>query len=270
MSAKVVVCLIVVICLVAIKPATAFYSDEYFEVVHVEEIEGDDGKITFKGEALNISEFQSVQPANVTITLRLQGAVLAIVSGSPDIYEHIQPGQICPFTIETDFEQGQYDEFIVRFAGYAGGPNPNTESLTGDLMLVEESLNFTTFGSDSTAVILGELYNNTNGILTNISLEFRLFKDEDCLVGIATPSPTINEAGSTTYQDVAPGSTIGFIAYSEVHLSKVERWEYSLRYDLVRLAPVPDEEPIAAPIAAPIATVIAETTWGKVKAIGRR
>ena len=106
-------------------------------------------------------------------------------------------------------------------------------------MLVEESLNFTTFGPDSTTVILGELYNDTNGILTNIALEFRLFKDADCLVGIAVPSTTTNESGSMTYQNVAPGSTIGFIAYSAAHLGSVERWEYSLSYDLVRLAPMP-------------------------------
>lgn len=257
MSERVLVCLIVAAYLIAANPATAFYSDEYFSVVHVEEIVGDDGKITFTGEALNITEFQAVQPTHVFVTLKLQGAVLAVVSGSPDIYEHIQPGQICPFTIETDFEQWQYDEFGVRFAGYAGAPNPNTQELIGGLVLVEESLNFTTFEPDSTAVILGELYNNSNGILTNITLEFRLFKDEDCLVGIAVPSTSYSDPGSMKLQDVMPGSTIGFIAYSEAPLGKIGRWEYSLGYDLVRFAPVPED------------TAVEAVSWGQIKAMGR-
>ena len=92
-------------------------------------------------------------------------------------------------------------------------------------------MNFTTFGPDSTAVILGELYNGTNGILTNIALEFRLFKDEDCLGGIAKPSDSTFEPGSLFYHDIAPGSTVGFIAYSAAYLGSVKRWEYSLSWD---------------------------------------
>ena len=256
MSARVLVCLIATACLISAIPAVAFYSDEYFSVVHVEEIVGDDGKITFTGEALNITEFQAVQPSHVFVTLKLQGEVLAVISGSPDIYEHIQPGQICPFTIETDFEQWQYDEFSIRFAGYAGLPNPDTESLNGGLVLVEESLNFTTFDADSTAVVLGELYNDSNGILTNITLEFRLFKDEDCLVGVATLGQP-RDPGSMWYQNITPGSTIGFIAYSDAPLGKVNRWEYSLSYDLVKFAPVPED------------TAIEGASWGQIKAMGR-
>ena len=257
MSAKVLVCLIVVACLIAAKPATAFYSDEYFSVVHIEEIVGDDGKVVFVGEALNITEFQAIQPTSVYITLKLQGAVLAVVSGEPDSWEQVQPGEICLFTVETDFEQGQYDEFSVRFAGYAGNPNPNTESLIGGLVLVEESLNFTTFDADSTVVVLGELYNDSNGILGNISLEFRLFKDEDCLIGIATLSGQSRDPGSMWYQNITPGSTIGFIAYSQAPLSKLGRWEYSLGYDLVKFAPMPED------------TAIEAASWGAIKAMGR-
>ena len=258
MSAKVLVCLIATAYLISANPAAAFYSDEYFSVVHVEEVVGDDGKITFTGEVINTSEFQAIGPVRAFITIKRDGTVLGVIVANPDGYDLVQPGQTMTFTAESDFEQGQYDEISVRFTGYVGASNPNTESLTGAMMLVEESLNFTTFGPDSTTVVLGELYNDTNGILTNISLEFRLFKDEDCLVGIAVPSSTTNEAGSTTFQDVSPGSTIGFIAYSEAHLSKVNRWEYSLSYDLVRLAPVPEES-----------TAISAATWGQIKAMGR-
>ena len=258
MGAKISLCLIAAGCLMAAIPSFAFYSDEYFAVVHVEEIADDDGKITFTGEALNTSEFQAVTPIKVFVTIKRAGVVLGVVSAQPDNYDPVQPGQITTFTVESDFVPEQYDEFSVRFTGYIGLTNPNAESLTGAMILVEESLNFTTFGPDSTTVILGELYNDTNGILTNIALEFRLFKDADCLVGIAVPSSTTNEAGSTTYQNVSPGSTIGFIAYSEAHLSKVKRWEYSLSYELVRLAPMPQEP-----------TAITATTWGQIKAMGR-
>ena len=68
-------------------------------------------------------------------------------------------------------------------------------------------------------------------------------------------------------QDVAPGSSIGFIAYSAAHLGSVERWEYSLSYDLVRLTPVSQEEPTAQ---AQSMTAITGVTWGKIKAMGRR
>ncbi len=253
MGAKVVICLIVAVFLTA-SPAIAFYSDEYFKIVSVEEVVDDNGKIAFIGEALNVDEFESVQPIQVVVTVKLQGVVLAVISGRPDIYEHIQPGQICPFTIETDFEQGQYDDFSIRFSGYARSPDPDTESLTGGLILVEESLNFTTFGPDSTAVILGELYNDTNGILTNITIEFRLFKDEDCLVGIATLSESFSDPGAMLHQDITPGSTIGFIAYSAAPLGKIGRWEYSLSFDLMRLASRPQEP-----------TAITTTTWGQIK-----
>lgn len=266
MNAKALVCLTAVFCLTAI-PAGAFYSDEYFTISYIEEVADDNGKIVFAGEALNISEVQAVNPIQVLITLKRQGLVLAVISARPVYDPAIQPGQTFPFTVESDFEQGQYDDFSIRVTGYVGPTNPNVESLAGAMTLVEESLNLTTFDADSTTVVLGELYNGTNGILTNISLEFRLFKDEDCLVGIAIPSSTINEVGSLTYQDVAPGSTIGFIAYSAAHLSKVERWEYSLSYELVRLAPVSQEEPTAQ---AQSMTAITGATWGKIKAMGRR
>ena len=260
MSAKVVVCLIAVVCLTAI-PASALYSDEYFTVA-VEEIPGDDGKIVFVGKALNISEFQAVQPINVFVTIKLQGLVLAVISAYPESSLHVQPGGICPFAVESNFTQEQYDDFSIRFVGYAGSPNPDTESLTGAMLLVEESLNITTFDADSTAVVLGELYNDTNGILTNIKIEFRLFKDGDCLVGIAALSGQYSDPGAMSYQDVAPGSTIGFIAYSMAHLSKIERWEYSLSYELVRLAPVAQVEETD--------TAITAATWGQIKAMGRR
>ena len=255
MSARILHCLWA--CLMAALPAEAIYSDEHFAIVRVEELADDNGKITFTGEVINTSEFQAVSPSQIFITVKRAGAVLAIVSAGPDSYDPIQPGQTATFAVKSDFEQGQYDDFSVRFVGYIGQSNPNSESLTGAMVLVEESLNFTTFGPDSTAVVLGELRNDTNGILTNINLEFRLFKDEDCLVGIATPSPSFADPGSMLYQDIVPGSTIGFIAYSEAHLSKIKRWEYSLGYELVRLAPVPEH------------TAIEAATWGQIKAMGR-
>lgn len=253
MSAKVLVCLLVVSYLIAAKPAAAFYSDEYFDIVSIEEVMDDDGKVVFVGEALNTEEFEAVYPNSVFITVKLQGVVLAVISGQPDAYDPVQPGQTITFTAESDLEQWQYDEFSVRLVGIVSQANSDTESLVGGLMLVEESLNFTTFGPDSTAVVLGELYNDSNGVLNNITIEFRLFKDEDCLVGIATPSARSADPGSMLYQRVTPGSTIGFIAYSEAHLSKVNRWEYSLSYDLVKFAP----------------TAVTGASWGQIKAMGR-
>ena len=168
MNAKFLSCLMV--CLIAAIPASAFYSDEYFTVT-VEEIPGDDGKIVFVGKALNISEFEAVQPINVFVTIKLQGLVLAVISAYPESSFHVQPGEFAQFAVESNFTQEQYDDFSIRFVGYAGAPNPDTESLTGAMVLVEESLNITTFDADSTAVVLGELYNDTNGILTNIKIE---------------------------------------------------------------------------------------------------
>ena len=67
MSARVLVCLIVAAYLIVAKSANvSFYSDEYFSVVHVEEIVGDDGKVTFIGEALNIDGISS-NPAHQRI-----------------------------------------------------------------------------------------------------------------------------------------------------------------------------------------------------------
>lgn len=259
MSAKVLVCLLIASYLIAAKPAAAFYSDEYFSVVHVEEIADDDGNITFIGEVINTSEFEAITPIKTHLIIKGLGTVLGVISADPDSFSPVQPGQTTSFTIETDFKQGEYDEFSIRCVGYAGAINPDAESLSGALLLVEENLNFTTFEADSTTVVLGELHNDTNGLLTNIHIEFRLFKDEDCLVGVAIPPSTPNVLGSMVYQELSPGRSIGFIAYSEAHLGKVNRWEYSLSYDFKKLAPVPEES-----------TAIIGTSWGEIKAMGRR
>ena len=114
MSAKVVVCLIVAAYLLWANHAIAFYSDEYFVVVNVEEVVNDDGKVTFTGEVLNISEFQAVTPIQTFITIKRGGVVSGVISSNPDSYDPVQPGQTTTFTVESDFEQGQYDEFIIR------------------------------------------------------------------------------------------------------------------------------------------------------------
>ena len=90
MSARTLVCLFFV--LIAAKSAFSVYSDEYFSIVQVEETIDDDGKITFTGEALNITEFQAIQPNTVFVTIKLQGVVLAVVSGRPDSYDLVPPG----------------------------------------------------------------------------------------------------------------------------------------------------------------------------------
>ena len=103
------------------------------------------------------------------------------------------PNETRSFSIQTDAIQGFYDDFSIRPIGYLGRPDPASSSLTGNLLLIEDSLNFTVLGPDSTSVILGELFNDTNAILTNLVIRFRLFKNEECLIGEAKPLESLTK-----------------------------------------------------------------------------
>ena len=241
--------------------ARAFYSNEHLEIVRIEEVADDEGRITFIGDVMNTNEFQSISPSQVYVTLRKAGIVVKIISDRPDSYDAIPPGGISSFSVESDASQEDYDDFAVRFSGYIGATDPNVSALTGGLFIVEESLNFAVIGPDSTSVILGELLNGTNGILTNLVIQFRLFKDEECLIGTAKTSESLSDPGSLLYQDLLPGETIGFIAYSSSVFDKVARWEYDTGFDLVRLVPQTADQADGEDVA----TAVTEATWGQIK-----
>ena len=240
-------------------PAYAVYSNEYLEVVDVEEVADDEGRITFIGNVMNANEYQSINPLQVFLTLKREGIVIGVHMGRPDSFDPILPGEIRSFSVESGAIQGDYDDFSIRVVGYIGPTDPNLSALTGGLLLVEDSLNFTVIGPDSTSVILGELFNGTNAILTNLVIQFRLFKDEDCLIGTAKPSEKYNDAGSLLYQDVLPGEAITFIAYSDAPFEKVARWEYDVGFDLVRIVPE------AVQIEDAVSTAVTGATWGQIK-----
>ena len=52
-----------------VAPAYAVYSNEHLEVVDVEEVADDEGRITFVGNVMNANEYQSINPAQVFLTL---------------------------------------------------------------------------------------------------------------------------------------------------------------------------------------------------------
>ena len=246
--------------------AGAFYSNENLAVVHVEEIADNEGRITFIGDIMNTNEYQSISPSGVFITLKKDGVVIAIISGYADSFDAIIPGEIRSFSVKSDAIQEDYDDFTVRAVGYIGQTDPNVSALTGGLFLVEESLNFAVMGPDSTAVILGELLNGTNGILTNLVIQFRLFKDEECLIGTAEPPERQSDLGSLVFQDLLPGETIGFIAYATTSFEKVARWEYDTGFDLVRLVPQDDlVPPLDQTDNVDAPTAVTQATWGQIK-----
>ena len=246
-------------------PAYAFYSDEHLELVAVEEVVDEEGLITFTGRIRNTHEYQPINPFRVFLTLKREKIVSGVYQGLYDGFAPILPGEIRSFSVQSDAIQGDYDDFSIRAVGYLGTPDPASSSLTGSLLLVEDGLNFTVIGPDSTSVILGELLNDTNAVLTNLTVQFRLFKDEDCLIGLAKPSEKIFDDGSLTFQDLLPSESISFIAYSDVSFEQVTRWEYDVGFELVRIVPeivstqIEEDPTISTP------TAVTGATWGQIK-----
>ena len=246
-------------------PAYAFYSNEHLELVDVEEVVDEEGLVTFTGHIRNTHEYQPINPLKVFLTLKREGIVSRIYQGRYDDFEPILPGHMRSFSVPSDAIQGDYDDFSIRAVGYLGTPDPASSSLTGSLLLVEDGLNFTVIGPDSTSVILGELLNDTNAVLTNLTVQFRLFKNEDCLIGLAKPSEKIFDDGSLAFQDLLPGESISFIAYSDVSFEQVTRWEYDVGFELVRIVPETMPMQIEEDATGSTPTTVIGATWGQIK-----
>ena len=160
----------------------AFSQD--MELVAIEEEANSIGWITFSGIVRNVGKV-NVKFPRIFITLKRAGKVVAVGSSNiegPD--ENIlRPGQAGAFRHLTLMERSAFDEFAVVLDGRPDAVDPRF--LTGELRLIEQSVNIdSTFGGR--ILILGELVNETNAVISEIEMRFAFFDSDDQFIGAAT------------------------------------------------------------------------------------
>ena len=128
---------------------------------------------------------------------------------------------------------------------------------TGDLVLVEESLNIRSSG-DGWVAIIGELFNETNAVLKRMFVAFALYDAKDNFLGWAEPIEGLSagfSAYSIYWQQLWPNETIPFLIGNEdIPFAKVERWETHIVYEVD-----------AYPEDFAVPTVATGATWGQIK-----
>ena len=218
----------------------------YLEVASVQEEIGDNGLVTLTGTVLNTHPQWATQfnPV-ITITFKRDGRVVGLIDAWCE--DRIGPGETVRFSKKTPFAPEDYDTFSLRIQETRLN-NSDPSMLTGELILIEESI-YLTATSDGSTLLLGELFNGTNAVLGGIGVKFSLFDAEDRFLG------TANQASvDLLLTDLRPGETISFSATTEdVPFAKVERWEAETYYRIERY------ELLAIPTSA------AERTWGQIK-----
>ena len=168
-------------------PADASRSDEHLELLSVEESIDDDGFSVFAGSVRNTSLVQAVIP-HIYVVLKKDGVVVGRYVGRIGL-EHIRglaPSRSASFRISTDHEPGDYDEFHISLKSRAGEIDPDL--IEGDLAIVEGSVSLITsvYSFVEHTVLYGELVNNTNAVVTDITVEFDLFDGRNKLIGFAS------------------------------------------------------------------------------------
>ena len=230
------------------EPACAFWSDEHLELLEVAEVVDEFGLMVFTGTIQNTHTTQAIDTVSIYVVLKKEGRIVAIYRGWPDRSSGgIGPSETQSFSIETDYAEGEYDEFNVRLEGTLDAPDASL--VTGELTIVEESLNLTTSPEGQT-VIYGELFNGTNALIREINIQFTLLDARGDVIGFALPSLL---SISLKYTDLWPNEKIDFSATSTVSLNRVKSWEVEIEFEAIRV--VESDAP----------TVSTSTTWGQIK-----
>lgn len=229
-------------------PACAFWSDEYLELLEVNGAADEYGLMVFSGTIQNTHSAQSINTISIFIVLKKEGRIVAIYRGFPEKpLSAIEPGETRSFEIETDYEQGFYDEFNVRLEGLL---EPLDDSaLTGEFYLIEESLNLTT-NPEGKTVFYGELFNGTNAIVADITIQFTLLDARGDVIGFANP---VLLSLTLKHTELWPDSKIDFTAETHISLNRIKDWEVSIGFEPIRI------------VEADVMTVLTDMTWGQIK-----
>ena len=233
-------------------PANALEdSEEYLSIVEINEVADEDGFITFVGTIHNAHPRLLASLPEIILTVKKDGIIIDLVRGF--CLESLGPGETCEFSAKTEHTQEGYDEVTGRLTSsllYA--PDPDPDRLTGELLLVEKSLNIRSAG-DGWTLILGELFNGTNAVLDRVVVAFALYDANDNFLGWAEPMDDFFAFG-IYLENLWPNETIPFVVGTEdVPFAKVERWEVGIRYSI-------DYYPDFT-----VPTLATRTTWGQIK-----
>ena len=233
-------------------PADASRSDEHLELLSVEESIDDDGFSVFAGSVRNTSLVQAVIP-HIYVVLKKDGVVVGRYLGRIGL-EHIRglaPSRSASFRISTEHEPGDYDEFHISLSSQRATIDP--DSIEGNLAVVEESVVLTigVYLLIEQTILYGELVNNTNAVVTDITVEFDLFDGRGRVLGVASTM----FFDSLQFIELGPGETIDFAALvPRAAESRMRDWDPPrVSFRAVEL------------VNQDVPTAITETTWGQVK-----
>ena len=253
MSAKVVVCLWA--CLMAALPAISQESKEYLKLIELRAEVGDDGFIEFVGVVHNTHPSLSPLRANVLLTLKKDGIIIDLIGARCSKRNEPAAGEICEFSVKTKYTEDDYDSVSGRVRSTVFN-KPGPELLTGELYLVEESLNVRS-GGDGWVAIMGELHNGTNARLQISKLSFGLWDTKRNFLGLAETGSSFSTF-NPQFQNIYPGENISFLATNEdVSFVKVDSVAMGLRYGIMEY------------ILEDVATGIEAASWGQIK-MGRK
>lgn len=247
MSAKVVVCSMVVVCLTA-SLAVTYPSSEYLELVSVEEMFDDAGAI-FSGTIRNTHHAQALQSVQVRLTLKKDDKVIYVEEKRLD---NIEPGGTISFTIETLFSADEYDEFYLMPAGWEDAPT-NKQIIAACAKAGIDDCRVDIVGVNLISDrAYAEIYNGTAATLDVQTIALELLDARGNRVGFAvTPKYSI-------LLTLFPYEKVGFsMAYVDLIVSydKIADWRvYGMEVGFSEI----------------IATSVEDKAWGQIKAIGRR
>lgn len=262
MSARVPLCLLVAVCLVpttmlAQRTGYQEHSSYYLKIIELKEEVQENGNVYFVGVVKNAHPDQDTDGAQVYVAIKKDGAVIGF-TGSPrsGCSDRLPAGDTCSFVIKTKYKQGDYDSFAAQIQkAYFYPPNKlDPWALKGEFYVVESSINMIpNEHREDSILILGDLYNGTNAILTIDKLDFGLWDATGEFLGIA--SGGYGYGGN--HYDISPGQTLSFAVWNEnIPFADVASCKPDLEYTIERYI---DD----------IATTVDGASWGQIKAMGR-
>ena len=228
-------------------PAYASLTSKYLELLEVNEAVDEYGLMTFAGTVQNTHTTQPIGPVTAYVILKLEGRIIAIYDPSVSPADgggiFLDPGETGTFFVESDYAEGDYDEFSLRLEGSLRPPD---ESLVvGELIVIEESLN-RAYDPYGTHVVYGELFNNTNAVIGRVTLKIVLLDVRGDPIGLAD---------YFSLDELWPGQTVDFTARITSFISgkEVDGWTVVMEFQAVRLVE-PD-----------VPTASTGITWGQIK-----
>ena len=162
----------------------------------------------------------------------------------------------CEFSQELyGYKKDDYDSISGRIASaFFSLPEPDPWLLTGELSLVEESLSVRA-SDDGWIMIVGEMHNGTNAMLTIENISFGLWDAEDNFLGWATDG---DYRFFAHIKNISPNETVSFsVGNADIDFDRVARYRIDVEYVIERY------------IEDDIATTVEAASWGQIKAMGR-